>query len=108
MNQINLEDARTEPKSKVLSGRDRGAFWRKKFNIDQLDINDEQFDVIIPQDVYSVNMSFFLNLFGESVRKLGRDRFIQKYKFICDPILMPSIEKNIDRALKQSDIFNGV
>jgi len=99
---IDLNEARTSPKAIVFAGRERGRYWRGRFKLDQLDALPDPVTVIIPADVISLNISFFLNLFGESVRRLGRDLFVKHYKFVSDPILEPMISQGIDQALKQS------
>lgn len=99
---IDLSEARTSTKAKVFAGRDRGKYWRQKFQIDSLDAKDEPVEVRIPDDVISLNISFFLSLFGDSVRTLGREGFKSHYRFVCDPILMPLIDQGVDQALKRS------
>jgi len=99
---INLDEARTSKNAKVFSGRERGRHWRREFGLDELDHNDTQVVVSIPEDILSINLSFFLSLFGESVRFLGPEDFRQKYRFKCDPSLEPLIELGIVQALKRS------
>ena len=99
---IDLNEARSSQEAKVFSGRQRGKHWRREFDLDRLDIENKNVVVKIPADVFSVNMSFFLGLFGESVRTLGIQGFWVKYTFECDPVLMPSIRQGVDRALKES------
>jgi hypothetical protein len=99
---IDLNEARTSPKAIVFAGRERGKYWRERFKLDELDILTDPIQVVIPPDVISLNISFFLNLFGESVRRLGRDAFLAHYHFISDPILEPLISQGIDQALKRS------
>ena len=99
---INLADARSSQEAKVFSGRLRGKHWRKGFGLDELDREPGIVVVKIPSDVFSVNMSFFLGLFGESVRALRKEGFEGKYQFECDSVLLPSIRQGIERALKES------
>lgn len=100
---IDLNDARSSAEAKVFSGRQRGGHWRRKFQLDRLDKEGGEVVVKIPKDVFSVNMSFFLGLFGESVRALGsEENFFAVYKFECDPVLIPSIQQGVERALKES------
>jgi hypothetical protein len=101
--QIDLGEARTSTKAKVFAGRDRGKFWRERFNLDVLDEDQSTVKVIIPPDVISLNISFFLSLFGDSVRRLGREDFLQHYVFESDPVLIPLIEQGVDQALKRSN-----
>jgi hypothetical protein len=103
---IDLRDALTSPESRVLSGRDRGNECRKRFEVDRLDKSPETVDVIIPDRIYSLNTSFFLGLFGESVRKLTKAGFLQKYHFEGEPVHLTTVQEGIDRALKESSIFS--
>lgn len=99
---IDLNNARTSPAAKVFAGRERGKYWRTQFHLDSLDAATEPVTVIIPDDVISLNISFFLNLFGESIRKLGREGFKAHYTFQCDEVLRPVIDQGIEQALKRS------
>jgi hypothetical protein len=103
---IDLGEARTSQAAKVFSGRERGKYWRQHFGLDRLDHDDDtQVIVSIPEDILSINLSFFLSLFGESVRLLGKEDFSQKYRFKCDPSLLPLIEQGIEQALKKSSVL---
>lgn len=55
---INLENYRT-PGSKVFTGRDRGEKVRKESGIDRLYKTNEKITVVIPEDIRSINPSFF-------------------------------------------------
>jgi len=50
-----------------------------------------------------VNISFFLGMFGKSVRSLGREEFLRHYQFRCDEDLRPLIDLGVDQALKTSN-----
>jgi hypothetical protein len=104
---LDLGKALTSRESRVLSGRDRGIECRQRFNVAALDGAPGIVIVSIPRDIYSVNTSFFLGLFGESVRSLGKEAFIAKYKFECDDVHRETIAGGIERALKESSIFMG-
>lgn len=93
--------------SKVFSGRENGKISRQKLNLDYLDTIDEEITVIIPDDTFSINTSFFLGLFGPSVRKLGVKGFKDKYKFVGNEIILKSLDEDIDRALKSSNVLKG-
>ena len=67
---------------KVFSGREAGYTCREFFKLDQLDKAGTEITVIIPEEVYSVNSSFFLGMFGDSIRNLGKDRFHSQYHFV--------------------------
>ena len=104
---IDLNNARTSPAAKVFAGRERGKYWRQKFKLDELDKATDPIEVVIPEDVISLNISFFLSLFGESVRLLGREGFIEHYRFQADDLLAPLIQQGIDQALKRSNALPG-
>lgn len=103
---IDLNKARTSPESRVLSGRERGIECRRIFQIERLDKSAEHVVISIPRDIYSINTSFFLGLFGDSVRSLGRNGFSEKFEFDCDDIHRETITDGIDRALKEATIFS--
>ena len=93
--------------SKVLSGRDEGKKWRNEFNLENLDNSGEVIKVQVPEDLYSINPSFFLGLFGKSVRLLGVENFKKHYIFLCDEIIMECIEEDINRAVNEVDVLKG-
>ena len=103
---IDLNQARTAPQAKVFAGRERGKYWRRQFKLDHVDLEEGSVDVLIPEDIISLNISFFLNLFGDSVRRLGREGFKAHYHFKSDPILELAIEQGIDQALKRSSALS--
>ena len=83
-NVINLEDFRVKHGnviSKVFTGRDRGVYVREKSHIDDMDTSYDNIEVIIPENIKSINPSFFEELFRNVVIKHGRDTFMKKYKF---------------------------
>lgn len=91
------------PNSKVLSGRKEGKEFRDKIDLDNIDKNSDVVNVIFPDDIISLNSSFFLGLFGPSVRYLGKEKFEQKYTFTCPDFIINSINDGIERALKTSN-----
>jgi hypothetical protein len=102
MNTIDLNKARTNKDAKVFAGRERGKHWRNEFRLDDLDSVGDPVEVVIPEDVIAVNISFFLSMFGKSVRSLGKEQFRQHYKFQCSPDLIPLINLGIEQAVKTS------
>lgn len=89
--------------SKVLSGRKEGKNVRDRLSLDTIDNTLEVVKVIFPEDIISLNSSFFLGLFGPSVRQLGKEKFEEKYKFECPQFIVNSINDGIERALKTSN-----
>lgn len=84
-NTINLEDYRVKGKdgtiAKVFTGRDRGEDVRIASKIDEIEKNYEEIIIIIPDNIYSINPSFFEELFVNVVLKLGREKFGEKFNF---------------------------
>ena len=86
----------------VYVGRPRGEKAREKLKLDEIDKSQKCVDVIVPDDTYSINSSFFLGLFGNSIRIAGsRDAFLKKYHFVCKEMFNDTIEKGIQRALQE-------
>lgn len=84
-NIIDLEYYRVKGKdgtvAKVFTGRDRGEYVRKASRIDEIEANYEIIYVLIPDNIYSINPSFFEELFINVILKLGKDSFLKKFKF---------------------------
>ncbi len=92
----------------VFTGRSRGVSDRKKLQLDVLDKSDEPVDVVIPAEVYTVTSSYFLGLFGESIRALGREDFLAHYIFRAPDHISHKIDDWIARALRsKKGIFGG-
>ena len=82
-NIINLEDHRT-PGAKVFTGRDLGKKAREKSEINRIENQFESVTIIIPDNVYSIIPSFFEELFLDVVLKLGKENFLEKFKFVSE------------------------
>lgn len=83
-NTINLEDFRVLGKdgsiAKVFTGRDRGEDVRIASRIDEIERQFDTVNIIIPDNIYSINPSFFEELFVNVVLKLGKEKFREKFK----------------------------
>ncbi len=96
--EISLARWRTQ---KVFAGREAGQACREFFKLDELDKVGTEIRVTIPEEVYSVNASFFLGMFGDSIRSLGKDRFRSRYHFVGKDIsrtLSSGIRYALDRG----------
>jgi restriction endonuclease Mrr len=80
INVVNLEDFRT-PKAKIFTGRERGKQVRNDSKIDEIESNFETVEFIIPDNLFSINPSFFEELFINVVEKLGEKKFYEKFTF---------------------------
>lgn len=85
--------------SKVLSGRREGRIMRDKLKLDDRDMDNNSYEVILP-DVMAITASYFLECFGKSVRTLGKNEFINKYIFKSKKeVLNENIKSGIEAAL---------
>jgi len=82
-----------------LSGEYRGRGARERFELDALDAAGHPVDVYIPENVYSVSVSFFIGMFGPSYRQLeGEQGFSAVYRFHYRDGLLPQIRQGIERC----------
>ena len=90
--------------SRVFSGRDLGAFARKASYLPALEFFFKEIIIEIPTDTISVNPSFFIAMFGPSVKRLGEAKFKKKYNFVC----YKSIEQDIEEGIKDCLMRNKI
>lgn len=96
------------PQILVYTGRSRGRQDRARFLIDQHDDSDEVVEVVVPDEIYSMTSSYFLELFGKSIRKLGRDEFLRKYAIVGPDHVLRKVDDWIARALREKKgLFGG-
>lgn len=91
----------------ALVGRENGkslrlAFTEKGIDLLALEKADDQIVIIIPEDVVSVNKSYFLGAFADRVRELGKVLFNEKYQFKTSEHIQNKIDEAIDNALLQA------
>lgn len=92
----------------VYSGRDRGVALRAKYDLDALDAQSEPIQVIIPENTYTISSSFFLGLFGPSVRKCGSvDKFEVKFSFLGPEFLKPVLHGHASLAVQNRHLFGN-
>ena len=69
-------------KSTTFTGRPQGEQVRLKMNLNELDIDSKEYVIVFPANTTSINPSFYLGLFFNSVKNLnGLECFKQKYQF---------------------------
>lgn len=91
------------PRERILAGREAGRSIREELNLNELDFDntESQICILVSSKTWSINTSFFIGCFAESVRRLGRTLFEQKYRFYCDDdCISKMIDNNIDRCEK--------
>lgn len=85
-NLIDLEDFRAQNakiKSRVFTGRDRGIDIRERSRIDEIADQYDNVIIVIPDDIMSINPSFFEELFRNVVKKYGKEGFERKFEVRC-------------------------
>lgn len=84
--------------SQVFAGRDRGQKVREAAHLDEIDRDPGiEVDVIVPDDIFSINSSFFLGMFGPSIRAMGGDAFRRRFHFVGED-LKEIVESGIREA----------
>lgn len=85
----------------IYSGRDRGELARKESDVDELERTNQTIQVKIDSSTYAVTSSFFLGLFGPSIKSSGsKERFLKKFNFSMDDAFQPMLHSCIERALR--------
>lgn len=91
----------------VYTGRDRGERLREVFDLDSVDDEGQQVVVSIPEDTYTISSSFFLGLFGPSVRRAGSKKaFYERYHFNSPEFLVEVMDGYVNRALQSRNLFS--
>lgn len=93
----------------IFLGRTEGAVMRDKFSLDECDDSDVEVAVIFPPTTKGIGSSFFLAMFGPSIRKAGsKAQFLEKYKFSGPEFLIDDlVPSSIERSLFDSDLFGS-
>ena len=87
-----------------FAGRDDGRAFisdlrDQGIDLDQLEQNYREIHMVVPDQIVTINYSFFEGAFSDRVRRLGKIGFEEKYKFITSPFIEPRIKMHIDRCL---------
>lgn len=86
-----------------ITGRNKGKDYRKKLNLDSLEDDFPIICVDVPKDTIGINISFMLGLFGKSIRKYGRTKFLEKYKFnYPNSQVEKLVEIDLEKAIKEA------
>ncbi|MDT8505423.1 hypothetical protein OYC61_014050 [Alcaligenes nematophilus] len=88
---------------KVFSGRRRGELARDEFDLDSLDKKNVKVQVIVPSSLFSLTSSFFLGMFGPTLRSLdSKSQFQSKYHFEGPATILEEVNQYIDTELRRS------
>lgn len=104
MEKIDFSNKKSIKNLIVLSGRDLGYSLRNEISLDQKDKDDITYNIIFPKNIISISTSFFLALFGDSVRACGsKEKFLDKYVIESSNNLKNNINDGINDALNNVD-----
>lgn len=97
-----LENYRTEG-SKVFTGRDRGIKVRNSSRINELETEYEFIDIIIPENIRSINPSFLEEFLNDIVIKLKPEEFHRRISFISHGKydIAPDLDEAIESILRE-------
>ena len=73
-------------KGVLFTGRKEGQLVREELSLNQKDYDEYRYEIIMPDETSSFESSFYLGLLFDSVKKLGWDKFAQKYRFNLDSL----------------------
>lgn len=62
---------------------------------------------VIPEEITSIHFSFFNGMFAESMKRMGRGRFMQKYSFETHPHMEGQIQSfvlQLSSSVRSNDI----
>lgn len=89
----------------VFTGRQRAQEVRSKLKLDNVTSAD-QVDVVIPEGVYAITSSYFLGLFGPSIRDLGLETFQKVFRFQAPDFISEKVNDWCLRAFRdRGDLF---
>lgn len=103
----------TNPQETALVGRINGEklleeFQKKNIIFNQLEKENDKIHIKIPENIITINKSFFLGWLETRVQELGKNGFIKIYDFETTPHIKEKISEHIDAALlsaSQEDIL---
>jgi hypothetical protein len=100
---IDLNDFRAKG-SKIFTGRDCGEQDRKASKIDALTTQFDKIELLIPEDIYSINPSYLEEFLVNVVLQLGKDGFLKKFTIINNgPYkITRDLHEAIDRILREN------
>lgn len=88
-----------------FAGREAGQRVREELALNPKDYDEYRYEIIMPEDTTSFESSFYLGLLFDSVKKLGWDKFAQKYRFDLENLAdskRGAIRAGLDECEKQA------
>jgi hypothetical protein len=89
----------------VFSGRKKGETARSKLRLSCFDLEDDELEVVIPEDFLTMTSSFLLGLFDGTIQASGsKARFYDscKFKWPRNTVSRKIAEESIDEAIQEA------
>lgn len=92
------------PGSKIFTGRDIGLDVKNRSNINTIFETNDVVEFVIPDNLFSINPSFFEELFIDIVLKYGKEIFFKKMEFtnLGKYQFQKPLNEAIDRILREN------
>jgi hypothetical protein len=86
---------------RVYVGRPNGSKARAHFKLESHEDNgDYPIKILFPENAQTITSSFFLGMFGSSVRKAGsKEEFLKRFEFLASMRIKNEIDDGINDAL---------
>ena len=97
MAEVKLELLTGSGRVRNLAGHERGLAAREQFNLASYDQSGEIVEVIVPDTLDAITISFFQGMFAASVKDIG-DKFLERYHFHASPVIMEQVLRGISRV----------
>lgn len=93
---------------RCLIGEPRGKDQYENLEIDKLEKTYDVITITIPKSIINMSNSFFLGMFGDTIRKYKtRQNFLNKFHFVANDLMMSIINNGINDALNEVDLIGG-
>lgn len=80
----------------ALVGEENGQDAFKSVDLKQLETNHSEILIRIPPHVNLITQSFVRGMFFDALKRLGKDRFFEKYKFIASQAIAEKVKTHIE------------
>lgn len=92
--------------SRVYTGRTQGESVRRELKLSSIEKDNDEIEILIPEETASLNPSFFLGLLYDSIKALGIENFRTKYHIIFqtkNEELKRTLARNIEDGFRNAE-----
>lgn len=83
---------------KNFLGLKNGILVREKSKFDQIEADNDKIIFVVPKDIRHISVSYLEGLICNVVRKLGKEKFLEKYYFLNEGSY--DFEKPLNKAIR--------